>query len=170
MLQADDISPTIRALTPQDAEACDAIIRTLPYHFGDPGGREECSRAVRRDPGLVAVVAGEVIGFLTVVRHFPASAEITWMAVRMDQRRRGLGGRLIERLCADLRADGCRLLLVMTLSALYDEGETPDGYEYTRAFYRSNGFYDARDLPDYWPSNPALLLVRPLDAADRHAT
>ncbi|MFN8516327.1 MAG: GNAT family N-acetyltransferase [Chloroflexia bacterium] len=41
------------------------------------------------------------------------------MAVRSDQRRQGIGGRLIAHLCADLHAEGCRLLLVMTLSALY---------------------------------------------------
>lgn len=169
MPQPGDISLTIRALTPQDAETCDAIIRTLPYHFGDPGGREECAPAVRRDPGLVAVVGGEVIGFLTVVRHFPASAEITWMAVRSDQRRRGIGGRLIAHLCADLRPEGCRLLLVMTLSALYKEAERRDGYAQTRAFYRANGFFAARDLPDYWPNSPALLMVRPLDASNHGA-
>jgi ribosomal protein S18 acetylase RimI-like enzyme len=153
----------IRPLAAEDAAACDAIIRSLPYHFGDPGGREECARAVRRDPGLVAVAGGEVIGFLTVERHVPTSAEITWMAVRADQRRRGTGGRLLEHLCAALRNDGCRLLLVMTLSSLYKETETIDSYAQTRAFYRTHGFFDARDLPDYWPTSPALLLVRPLD-------
>jgi ribosomal protein S18 acetylase RimI-like enzyme len=150
MPQAEDISPTIRPLAIADAAACDAIIRSLPYHFGDSG--------------LVAVAGGEVIGFLTVLRHFPASAEISWMAVRADRRRRGLGGLLIEHLCAMLREDGCRLLLVMTLSSLYKETETSDSYAQTRAFYRAHGFLDARDLPDYWPSNPALLMVRPLTA------
>jgi ribosomal protein S18 acetylase RimI-like enzyme len=164
MPQAGDLSPTIRPLAAHDAAACDAIIRSLPYHFGDPGGRDDCARAVRRDPGLVAVAGGEVVGFLTVVRHFPAAAEITWMAVRADRRRQGLGGRLIAHLCASLRAEGCRLLLVMTLSALYKEPQRADSYAQTRAFYRAHGFLDARDLPDHWPSNPALLMVRPLVA------
>ncbi len=167
MPQAGDISPTIRPLDIADAVTCDAIIRSLPYHFGDPGGREECARAVRHDPGLIAVAGGEVCGFLTVMRHFPASAEITWMAVRADRRRRGIGGRLIEHLCASLREDGCRLLLVMTLSSLYKEAETSDSYAQTRAFYRAHGFLDVRDLPDYWPTSPALLLIRPLDTSNR---
>jgi GNAT superfamily N-acetyltransferase len=167
MSQARYISLTVRALVASDAEACDAIIRSLPYHFGDPGGREECARAVRRDAGLVAVAGAEVIGFLTVVRHFPASAEITWMAVRADQRHRGTGGRLIEHLSANLRDDGCRLLLVMTLSSLYEEAKSTDGYAQTRTFYRARGFFDARELPDFWPISPALLLIRPLGEGNR---
>ncbi len=155
---------TIRALAAPDAAACDAIILGLPYHFGDPGGREECARAVRRDRGLVAVAAGEVVGFLTVMRHFPASAEITWMAVRADRRGRGLGGQLIAHLCVTLTAEGCQLLLVMTLSSLCDEGGTTDGYGRTRAFYRSHGFFDAREVPELWPNSPALLMIRPLIA------
>ena len=37
------------------------------------------------------------------------------------------------------------------------------GYQRTRAFYRSVGFLPARELPDLWPGNKALLLVLPLD-------
>jgi predicted N-acetyltransferase YhbS len=116
MSEGHDPAVTIRSLAPPDAAACDAIILGLPYHFGDPGGREECARAVRRDRGLVAVAGGEVVGFLTVVHHFPASAEITWMAVRADRRGGGIGGQLIEHLCAALADEGCRLVLVLTLS------------------------------------------------------
>lgn len=128
MPQPDDISLTIRPLASEDGDACEAIIRPLRYHFGDPGGRAECARAVRRDPGLVAVASGASVGFLTVVRHFATSAEITWIAVRSDQRHPGIGGRLISHLCADLHAEGCRLLLVMTLFALSKEAERRDGY------------------------------------------
>jgi GNAT superfamily N-acetyltransferase len=115
---------------------------------------------VRRDAGLVAVRDGRVIGFLTVERHFAASVEIGWMAVEAARRRRGVGGRPIDRLCADLAAEGCRVLLVLTASD--DDRARPDGYWRTREFYRGRGFVDARDLPGFWESNTALLLVRPL--------
>jgi hypothetical protein len=69
----------IRRLTAADAAACDEIVRSLPYHFGDPDGRRECAEAVRRSAGLVAVREGRVIGFLTVAHHFDATSEITWM-------------------------------------------------------------------------------------------
>jgi hypothetical protein len=72
--------------------ACDEIVRSLPYHFGDPGGRRECAQAVRGSAGLVAVRDGRVVGFLTVIHHFEASSEITWMAVHAGHRDRGSGG------------------------------------------------------------------------------
>jgi ribosomal protein S18 acetylase RimI-like enzyme len=96
---------TVRQLVPEDAESCDRIILSLPHHFGHEGGRRQCARDVRSGPGLVAVVAGRVVGFLTIQRHFATSAEITWMAVNAAHRRRGVGQVLIPRLCADLAAD-----------------------------------------------------------------
>src|SRR5947199_9745543 len=151
----------VRPLAVADAEACDGVILSLPHHFGDEGGRRECARAVRAGEGLVAVVGGRVVGFLTVQRHFADSAEITWMAVHAARRGRGIGRALIDRLCRELRAEGRRLLLVMTLAASRDEGDVADGYGRTRAFYRALGFIPAREFPTYWPTPPALLLVLP---------
>jgi hypothetical protein len=37
-----------------------------------------------------------------------------------------------------------------------------DGYNRTRAFYRAVGFVPARELPDLWPGDKALLLAMPL--------
>jgi hypothetical protein len=54
----------IRPLEVADATACDEIIRSLPYHFGDPDGRRECAEAVRASAGLVAVRDGQVARFL----------------------------------------------------------------------------------------------------------
>jgi len=45
---------TIRPLEAADAEACDAIVASLPYHFGLEEGRRECAAAVRSQRGLVA--------------------------------------------------------------------------------------------------------------------
>jgi ribosomal protein S18 acetylase RimI-like enzyme len=153
---------TVRPLVAGDAATCDEIILTLPHHFGHEGGRRQCAHDVRTSPGLVAVAAGSVVGFLTVQRHFATSAEITWMAVHAAHRRRGIGRALIGRLCADLADDGCRLLLVFTLASSAEEDAFADGYAETRAFYQAQGFVPARELPDYWPGSTALLLIRPL--------
>jgi hypothetical protein len=56
---------SVRALTLEDAAACDAIVASLPYHFGLAAGRAACARAVRGQRGLTGIVAGEVTGFLT---------------------------------------------------------------------------------------------------------
>ena len=151
----------IRALEPSDAPACDAIIASLPYHFGDPVGQEKCAAAVRRDPGLVAIEDGDIVGFLTVERHFGTCAEITWMAVHAARRRHGIGTALMDRLCEDLRAEGRKVLCVLTLSpSEILEDEPADGYIASRAFYARAGFSLARDFPELWPNDIAVLMVR----------
>jgi GNAT superfamily N-acetyltransferase len=154
---------TIRPLEAADARACDGVIRSLPYHFGDEDGQRQCAEAVRAGPGLVAVRDDRVVGFLTVAHHFESASEITWMAVHARHRGQGIGRALVDRLTGQLRGEGRRLLLVLTVSALDEEPGVADGYQRTRAFYRSVGFLPARELPDLWPGDKALLLVMPLD-------
>lgn len=156
------MSIEIRPLTPADAPACDAIVASLPYHFGNAEGVREAARAVREQNGLVAVIEGEVVGFLTVRRHFDQAAEITWMAVHATRRGQGIGSALIARLIADLRAADRRILFVTTLGPSSDEGEVTDGYARSRAFYVKHGFVPTWELTTLWPEDPALLLVRPL--------
>ena len=152
----------IRPLEAGDAPACDAVVASLPYHFGNADGRRESAEAVRSSAGLAAVEGGRVVGFLTFVHHFPETSEITWMAVHAGHRGRGIGRALVRRLTGDLRAQGRRLLLVLTVSELEEEPGVGDGYNRTRAFYRSVGFVPARELPDLWPDDKALLLAMPL--------
>jgi ribosomal protein S18 acetylase RimI-like enzyme len=152
----------IRSLGVDDAETCDQIIASLPYHFGQADGRRECAQAVRSQPGLAAVTDTTVVGFLTIQRHFDHAAEITWMAVHASHRHHGIGRALVDRLCQDLAAEGRRLLLVLTVSPSDPGWEPADGYQATRAFYQAVGFVLARDLPRLWPNDTAVLLVRPL--------
>ena len=153
----------VRPLTAADAEACDAIVAGLPYHFGSEEGRRTCAAAVRRDPGLVAVEDARSLGFLTYVHRFDEAAEITWMAVRADRRRQGIGHALIDRLAEQLAAVGRQILLVLTVSPSDPGPEPDDGYQSTRAFYRSTGFVLATDLPREWDGgDTAVLLVRSL--------
>jgi predicted N-acetyltransferase YhbS len=152
----------IRPLAPADAEACDAVILTLPYHFANERGRAECARAVRAQDGLVAVDEGEVVGFLTLERHNLRSAEITWMAVRADRRRHGIGRGLIQRAVDDLARDGVEFLSVLTLAESEPEERETDNYADTRAFYRALGFVPLRELAlEEWDDR-AVLLVRPV--------
>jgi GNAT superfamily N-acetyltransferase len=152
----------VRPLARSDAEACDAIVRALPDWFGLESGILEAARAVRGQDGLACELPGEpgsVGGFLTWIRPFPESAEITWMAVRPDARRHGHGRALVEALCERLTAEGVRLLLVKTFGP---SGESEE-YAQTRAFYLSMGFLPLQELTEVWgPENPCLFLVRPL--------
>jgi GNAT superfamily N-acetyltransferase len=141
----------------RDAETCDAIIASLPGWFGLEEGIRECARAVRTQAGLVSEVNGEITGFLTYVRHSPASAEITWMGVHAAERGRGIGTALMEQLVTSLSAAGARLLLVQTLSDREDPG--PE-YAATRAFYLAKGFRPAAELDLFGPENPIQLMSR----------
>jgi ribosomal protein S18 acetylase RimI-like enzyme len=160
------MSLTIRSLESSDARACDAIVASLPYHFGLEEGRVECAAAVRSQPGLVAERDGEVIGFLTTQHRFDDAAEITWMAVHADHRHGGVGRALMDRLASGLEAEGRRLLLVLTVSPHDppdDSGHEADGYTATRAFYAANGFALARDFAGYWGDHDTpVLMVRTL--------
>jgi len=155
----------IRPLVPEDAPACDAIVAGLPYHFALEEGRRMCAVAVREQDGLVAVEDGVIVGFLTWQPRFDEAAEITWMAVRADRRREGIGHALIDRVATDLAAGGTRILVVLTVSPNDPGPEPPDGYQSTREFYRQTGFVLARDLRGEWDSDTAVLLVKPLTTA-----
>jgi ribosomal protein S18 acetylase RimI-like enzyme len=150
----------VRALTAADADACDRIVLGLPYHFAHEGGRADCAAAVRRERGLVAVEGSDVVGFLTFVPRFDEAAELTWMAVRSDRRRGGIGHALISSLEEVLASEGRRTLVVLTVSPSDPGAEPPDGYGSTRAFYRSVGFVLARDLHGEWESDTAVLRVK----------
>lgn len=148
----------IRNLDPaRDALACDAIVEGLPDFFGIPEANAECARAVRSQPGAVADLHGEVVGFLTW-ETAGTSSEITWMAVRSDERGRGHGRALVAALMDLLRDQGVRELVVKTLS---DRHPDP-GYAGTRAFYAAMGFTPARELDVWGPDSPAVLMSRRL--------
>jgi ribosomal protein S18 acetylase RimI-like enzyme len=157
----------LRALVAADAPACDAIIASLPYFFGDPQGVRECAEAVRTQRGIVAVSGGAVAGFITIA-EFGKSAEVTWLAVHASQRRRGIGRMLVERAVEQLRATGTRLLFVLTLGpSISEPPEVTDNYAGTRAFYERLGFVSLREFAlKTWNDPAALILARPLTSND----
>ncbi len=146
-----------------DAAACDSVLASLPYFFGDSDGQRDCAVAVRSQAGFVATVDGTVAGFITLLLHLPdigGSTEITWMAVRADHRRHGLGTMLIDAAVQRCREDGVPMLSVLTLGPSVSE-EAADNYEGTRAFYRRMGFVPLRELGlRDWNDASALILAR----------
>ncbi len=154
----------IRGLEPHDAAGCDAVVASLPYHFGDPDGRAECAHAVRTEPGLTAADDDGVVGFLTWRAWFDGIREITWLAVTSDHRRTGVGGRLVETFAADALSHGARYLVVTTLSASSTEPGVTDGYEGTRRFYHKHAFVSLWEPKGWWnDENQALVLLRDLN-------
>lgn len=158
---------TIRPLEPRDAPACDAIVASLPYHFGDDHGIELCAAAVREQTGLVATVADAPVAdapvaFVTWRHWYGTAAEITWMAVRAGERRTGIGRMLVEAFFAGLGHD-VRYAVVTTLSEATPEPDVDDGYAGTRAFWRRCGFEPVLDPAGWWnDENQAVVMVQQL--------
>lgn len=151
----------VRDLEVGDAPACDAVIATLPYFFGQPAGIADCEAAVRSQPGLVAVDrSGAVVAFVTYRSHHAGSAEITWMAVRQDVRRRGVGRLLVMALDDRLSPRGVRVMFVITLGPSVAEPGVTDGYRGTRAFYEAVGFVPLKELDVWGPDSPGVVLAR----------
>jgi GNAT superfamily N-acetyltransferase len=159
-IKEDRIKGSVRALNASlDAEACDDIVRGLPEWFGNEEGLKQQAQLVRTSAGMVCVEDGEIVGFLTYVRIYPRTAEVTWMAVRSDRRRRGIGTTLLGELTPMLTRDGARMLVVKTLS---DREEPGPEYAETRSFYLARGFVPVAELDIWGAENPCQLLVMAL--------
>jgi GNAT superfamily N-acetyltransferase len=154
-----------RELERRDAAACDAIVASLPYHFGLESGRRDCAAAVRSQAGLVAEAGGDVVGFLTWRPWYAAAREITWMAVHRAHRGGGAGRDLIEHLVRESRPS-VRYLVVTTLAESTPEPGVEDGYARTRRFYTRNGFDPVWEPSGWWSGdNQAVVMVRVLAPA-----
>ena len=158
--------PAIRPLAPDDAPACDAIVASLPYHFGNEHGRELCAAAVREQAGLVVTRGDQPIGFVTWRPWYAAAIEITWMAVHADKRRHGIGRALVEALVREARP-AVRYALTTTLSEATPEPGVEDGYAGTRTFWQRCGFEPVWEPAGWWnDENQAVVMIRPLDGRE----
>lgn len=152
--------PLLRIAPSADADpaATERILRALPDWFGIEDSLLEYVDAARRLPGFLARLGGDVVGVLLVARHFPESAEIHLMAVHPEHHRQGIGRALVVAAVDHLAADGTRLLQVKTLAASHPS----EHYARTRRFYQAMGFLPLEELPNLWPGNPCLVMVRVL--------
>ena len=151
---------TVRRLRREDAEACDAILRTLPDFFGYEPGLAQAAEDVRSQEGWVAESAGRVVGFAVWTPRTEVTAEVTWMAVEAGARNSGIGTAIVERLVEELKARGFALALAMT-SAGPKPGQPPgDTYIPTRAFWKVRGFQPLIEL-DIWETDPGAAAGAP---------
>ena len=140
-------------------DAVDEILRDLPEWFGIEQSVRSYIDQARTLPNVVALLGGAPVGVCLVRRHAPVAAEIELLAVRRDVHRGGIGRRIVERVEADLRTDGVKLLEVKTFGP---SGESAE-YARTRAFYGAVGFLALEERTDIWgPENPCLIMVKPL--------
>lgn len=136
--------------------ACEVVLRSLPEWFGIESSLLSYAKSAAVLPTWTAHVDDVLVGFLSIQRHFAASAEVHCVAVRADRRNRGVGKALLGAVQRWLVAEGVRLLQVKTLGP-----SRPDAnYALTRGFYEHLGFVSLEEFKDLWPGNPCLMLAK----------
>jgi ribosomal protein S18 acetylase RimI-like enzyme len=149
-----------------DPAAVERLLRSLPEWFGIEQAIRDYVRDAQTMPTYLAMLADEQpehpqpIAAMLATRHFPESAEIHLMAVAPGHHRRGIGRALLRELERDLVAEGVGMLQVKTLGPSHPDRH----YALTRAFYTAMGFLPLQELPNIWPGNPCLIMVKPLAA------
>lgn len=154
-----DRAPRIVAFDASFRPECESLIAALPEWFALPESNASFLRDLARLPSWVALLGSGLAGAITLVRHFPSSFEIHFMAVRPEHHRKGVGRTLLLHAESEARAMGGRWLHVKTLAPSH-----PDPwYARTRAFYAAMGFSPLLESTAVWgPANPAVVLLKPL--------
>jgi ribosomal protein S18 acetylase RimI-like enzyme len=138
---------------------CAPVLRALPKWFGIEEATQQYIEDIDELPTFLAIVDGNVAGFLTLKQHTVYAAEVHVMGVYTAEHRRGVGRALTDAAEGYLRGQGVEYLQVKTLSPAH-----PDkGYAQTRAFYRALGFRPLEEFPELWgPANPCLQMIKGL--------
>jgi GNAT superfamily N-acetyltransferase len=141
------------------ATACMPILRELPDWFGLEAALLEYEKQIDTLPTFLASANSHIVGFLSLKQHYPHSAEIYVMGVRLEAQRGGIGRALVEAAESYARSLGVEYLQVKTLGT-----SNPDpGYAKTRTFYEAMGFCPLEEFRQIWDeNNPCLILVKRL--------
>jgi len=143
----------------KQSSACIPILRVLPDWFGIEEDILEYEREIEHLPTFLAKSDGQVIGFLSLKQHFPASAEILVMAVHPETHRAGIGRALVQAAEAYACGLGVEYMQVKTLGPSRPNEE----YARTRAFYEALGFRMLEEFKKIWDdNNPCLVMIKRL--------
>jgi len=84
-----------------------------------------------------------------------STSDLYWIVVDPARQHQGVGTKLLEAVEAQLRADGCRLVVVETSS----RGD----YAPTRAFYERRAYARVATIPGYYaPSDDLVIYLKDL--------
>lgn len=152
---------SIKAVTDPEEKSniCSSILLELPQWFGIPEANEAYIKGVKSTEFIVAYMFGKAVGFYSIIRHFPETAEIYVCGILADFHRLGIGRSLQTHIENLLQKDDVKYLTVKTLSVSH-----PDkNYANTRKFYRSVGFLPVEEFKTLWgEANPCLLMLKVL--------
>ena len=139
----------------------DLIMRAIPQWFGMEDSIVEYTEAIDHLPTILAKVDDQVVGFMSLKQHAPASGELYVLGVLADFHRQGIGTRMLARAEEWARSHGIRFLQVKTVA----EGNPDPNYALTRTWYEAVGFERLEVFPKLWDEwNPCLQYIKYLHA------
>jgi GNAT superfamily N-acetyltransferase len=162
-LPTQDRGITIRGLATGEAAECERILRSLPDWFGIEESLRRYVADLAELEATVAIVSGEIAGFMSLRRHNSWTTEIDVIAVRPEHHGRGTGRALVEDAEARIRLRGMKFFQVKTLGP----SRPSEHYDRTRHFYERMGFLPLEENDLWGPANPCLIMVKHLDASRR---
>ena len=155
---------SVREISPEDYPGVNSIARSLNPTWFTESALEEIANALRHDHGFVAMQNEKQIGFVMYrLNDDNETADLTWMGVRPDFQRKGVGRRLVEAVEQALGKKGIHRIEVFTVAATVDY----EPYALTRRFYHAMGFSDVSIEPKGFPSGDDKLLLRKQSGAQR---
>lgn len=136
------------------------ILRNLPEWFGNEKALCEFATSVTKLPYWIALNQDEnCIGFISVKIHYGHTGDIYVFGVLPEYHNKGIGKKLIASAEEHLIQNGCKYLIVKTLS----EKVQYEPYERTRKFYLRVGFEQLITLTEMWDEeNPCLIMIKKL--------
>lgn len=149
----------VRQLSRAEKASCEQILRSLPDWFGIEDALVEYAADIRTMDTWGVWADGDLLGFVTVRRHFERAGEIHVMGVRAEHHRRGIGRALLAAAEQWLCEQGVVWLQVKTLGPSRED----EGYARTRAFYGALGYEPLEESETRWPGNPSLQMIKRLD-------
>jgi len=152
---------TIRKIGPGEHATCERILRSLPDWFGIEAAIVEYVRNLEVMETWLAETTDGPVGFLTLNDRSETASEIHVLGVIESQHRQGWGRRLVEHAEKTLRARKIEFLEVKTLAPTRESRP----YERTRKFYLGMGFKPLEENRLWGESNPCLVMIKHLDAA-----
>ncbi len=112
-----------------------------------------------KQPALVGLLGGDVVGFIVWTYRDTQTAEILWMGIKGDYHGLGLGTMMLESLEEEVKKKDVTRLLASTLSYTVDYKP----YEKVRAFYYHRGFKALGIQQDYYQEGiDRLILLKTL--------
>ena len=147
----------VRQFLEDDHESVVEIAKALYPRWFNEVGLQQIARDLQTEQGLVALEEERVVGFL-IYRTDKNNkiAELSWIAVRPELHRKGIGRALVNALEEILQREDFQALEVSTVAQTIEY----EPYARTRDFYHAVGFSDVRIDKGWFQSRDDRLLLR----------